>query len=176
MFDLFNNQQQMDDFSWVVAMFQGNGASIAIKRASEVPLRTYYPIKWNGRGEPVPLWRNYLFLEFCETISLEICRSTTKFLKIISHPDEEGVYHPVLVPKNAINENLAMVQQGLFDERTYNRRFYGKGSLVRVLEGNFINKKVRLEADIPPDLPRNKTISISLGSWNGRIEVYKLAL
>lgn len=175
MLDLFGTCQP-EDFYWVVAIFQGQGATEAIKRANDVPLRHYYPLRINRNGEFIPLWRNYLFLEFRESITLNLCRSTFKFLKLISSRDEYGVYKPVLVPKSAINENMKLLHQGKFNDIAYKRSFYGRGSLVRVIDGIFTDKKVRLEVDLTPDMPGNKAISISIGSWSGRIEIFKLAL
>lgn len=167
LFDSVNHH----DFSWIVAIFQGCGATEVIKRANEVPLRTYYPVRTNKNGDLVPLWRNYLFIEFQGLISVNICRSTYKFLKIISI---DGL--PVLVPRNAINAHLELLNQGKFNERSFSRRFYGRGALVRVLEGHFANKRVRLEADLEPNMPGNRLIPVSIGNWSGKIEVFKLAL
>jgi hypothetical protein len=176
MLDLFNHQQNVDTFHWIVAIFQGNGATDVIKRASDVPLRVYYPFRLNMNGEPVPLWRNYLFIEFQEILTLNICRSTTKFLKIISTHDDEGTLRPILVRKSAIDENLKLLHQGKFNDIVYKRRFYGRGSLVRVIDGVFADKRVRLESDITPNMPGNKAISVSIGNWSGKIEIFKLAL
>ena len=175
MLDLFNEYTQ-SDFRWIVAIFQKTGATEAIKKANEVRLRTYYPIRLNYNGEPTPLWRNYLFMEFKESLTLNVCRSSFSFLKIISVHDEEGILRPVLVPKNAIDENLRLLHQGRFNDIQYQRRFYGKGSLVRVIDGIFTDKKVRLETDLPSNVSGNKLVSISIGNWNGKIEIFKLAL
>jgi hypothetical protein len=176
MLNLFQGNQTIHDFNWIVATFQGCGASDVIQRANQIPLKTYYPLKMNIYGNLVPLWRNYLFLEFRECVTISICRSTYKFINIISSHDEEGNLKPVLVPKNSINENLSLVQQGVFDNKSYSRRFYGKGSLVNVIDGVFSNRKVRLEDDLDPWIPGNKEISVSIGGWNGKIEVHRLAL
>jgi hypothetical protein len=173
--DLFG-EMQSSDFHWVVAIFQGTGASEIIPRANEASLKTYYPFRFNVRGEPIPLWRNYLFVEFQESLTLSVCRSTFRFLKLISAHDEEGILHPVLVPKNAINENMKLVQQGKFNAIKFRRRFYGRGSLVKVVDGLFTDKRVKLEADLTPDMPGNKAVPISIGGWNGKIEIFKLAL
>ena len=175
MMDLFGDVIQ-SDFSWIVATFQGTGASEVIKRANDVPLMTYYPLKINENGVPTPLWRNYLFIEFRGMLTLQICRSTTKFLQVLSCHDEEGTLRPVLVRKSAIDKNLALVRQGTFNSRQFTRKFYGKGSLVRVIDGVFADKKVRLEADLTPDMPGNKAIPVSIGAWSGKIEVFKLSL
>lgn len=170
MLDLFSSVDQTD-FCWIVAIFQGCGASDVIKRANEIPLTTYYPLKIDRDGNLVPLWRNYLFIEHQWRISVDICRSTSKFIKFINNG---GL--PVLVPKNAINAHLELVSQGKFNAKTFSRRFYGRGALIRVLEGHFMNKKVRLEADLEPDMPKNRLIPVSIGNWKGQIEVFKLAL
>jgi hypothetical protein len=175
MLDLFSNTQSQN-FWWVVGVFRNDGATEVIKRANDIPLHTYYPIRINSRGEPVPLFKNYLFIQFVQPLTLQICHSTTKFLKLISSHDEEGILYPVLVPKDAIDENLNLVAQGKFNDRAYLRRFYGKGSLVRVIEGIFIDKKVRLDSDITPDMPWNKKVVIDINGYKGSIELWKLAL
>src|ERR1700722_7239065 len=82
-YDLFSGAP-VDAFRWVVAMFSQDGASQIIQRANAIPLATFYPIKWDRHGDPVPLWQNYLFLEFKEAVTIDLCRTTTKFVKIIS--------------------------------------------------------------------------------------------
>jgi hypothetical protein len=176
MLNLFQENPTIHDFDWIVATFYGCGATEVIQRANEVPLQTYYPLRTNIYGNIVPLWRNYLFVEFREYVTIPLCRSTFKFINVISTHDEEGFLHPVLVPKNAINENLNLVRSGVLDNKSYSRRFYGRGSLVKVIDGVFCNKKVRLEDDIDPNMPGNKAISVSIGGWNGKIEIYRLAL
>jgi hypothetical protein len=177
MLDLFTqNQQESYDFSWIVAVFAGLGASEVIKRANNVPLKTFYPFRIAYNGEPIPLWRNYLFVEFRERVTIDVCRSTSKFLKVLSIHDKEGILHPVLVRKDAIRENLELLQRGKFNDKVYLRRFYGYGSLVRVIEGTFIDKKVRLEQDVAPLTPGNRKINVSIGGWSGKIELYKLDL
>ena len=44
--DLFSEQTQ-NDFNWVVAVFANTGAAEAIRRANEIPLKTFYPIPFN---------------------------------------------------------------------------------------------------------------------------------
>jgi hypothetical protein len=175
--DLFGgNIGQIDDFHWIVAVFAGSGASDAIKVAHKIPLKTYFPVRFNGKNEPIPMWRNYLFIEFREQLTLQICRKTTKFLKILSFHDEEDVLRPILVRKNAINEHIEMMMQGKFNEKYLIRRFYGRGSIVRVIDGNFIDKRVRLEIDVEPNMPGSRKIPIDINGCKGKIELYKLAL
>ena len=83
-------------------------------------------------------------IEFREGVTKNLCRTTSHFLKVVSERDEDGLLHPVLVKREAVKQSMAMVMEGKFNERIIERRFYGKGSLVRVLEGTFIDKKVRL--------------------------------
>jgi hypothetical protein len=174
--DLFTNKPSVDDFQWMVALFSGYGATDVIRRANDVPLKTYFPIRFNGKGEPIPLWRNYLFIEFRDKLTLEICRSTSRFLKVLSIHDDEGVLKPILVRKDAINDHLEMLMRGHFNDRLYLRRFYGKGSFVRVIEGIFIDKRVRLEMDIEPGMPGNKKVLVDINGCRGSIELWKLAL
>jgi hypothetical protein len=173
--DLFATQTQ-NDFKWVVAVFANTGATEAIRKANDVPLKTFYPIRFNQKGLPVPLWRHYLFIEFRDTLTAQVCRSTKKFIKVITMRDEEGIEYPVMVRKNAINEHLGLLLSGRFNSRSTVRRYYGKGSIVRVLEGNFIDKKVRLETDVPPSMPGNKKVQIDIGGFKASIEIWKLAL
>ena len=175
MIDLFGQVQQ-DDFHWVVGMFTGNGATDAIRRANQVPLRTYYPIRFNGKGEPVPLWRNYLFIEYREDLTSSLCRATKKFIKVLSMRDDEGNQYPIRVRRNAIDMHMQLLMKGKFDDKTFLRRFYGRGSLVRVVEGTFIDKRVRLEIDVTPDLPGNSKIPININGFKGSIDLWKLAL
>jgi hypothetical protein len=165
-----------DPFRWCVAVFMADGASVTIRRANAVPLRTFYPIRFNGKGEPIPLWRNYLFLEWREQTTLEICRTTIHFIRIISARDKEGVSHPIFVRRNGIQESMAMVLEGRFNERVIERRFYGRGHIVRVIEGHFIDKKVKLEQGLLPEMPGNYKVKIDIGGIKGSIEIYKLAL
>jgi hypothetical protein len=165
-----------DKFRWIVAIFMADGASVTIRRANANDLKTYYPIKFKGNGEPVPLFINYLFLEWREDITLQICRATTKFIKVLSAHDEEGILRPILIRRNAVEENRAMVIAKGFNERTITRSFYGKGSLVRVIEGNFIDKRVRLEQDILLEMCGRTKVRVNIGGINATIELFKLAL
>lgn len=174
--DLFSQPNTMDNFRWVVGLFSGGGATDAIRRANDIPLRTFYPIRFDGRGQPVPLWRNYLFIEFREALTVQVCRSTKKFLRVITMRDNEGIEYPVMVRKNAIDEHLKMLIMGKFNDRMIMRRFYGKGSFVRVLEGTFIDKRVKLDMDVAPDMPGNKKVLIDINGFKGSIELWKLAL
>jgi hypothetical protein len=173
--DLFAPQAQ-NEFKWVVAVFANTGATEAIRKANEVPLKTFYPIRFNHKGLPVPLWRHYLFIEFRNSITAQVCRSTKKFIKVITMRDDEGIEYPVLVRKNAIDEHLGLLLSGKFNSRPTIRRFYGKGSIVRVLEGTFIDKKVQLESNITPNMPGNKKVQIDIGGFKASIEIWKLAL
>jgi hypothetical protein len=173
--DLFTTQSQ-ENFNWVVAVFANTGAVEAIRKANEVPLKTFYPVRFNGRGEPQPLWRNYLFIEHREILTSQICRSVNKFIRVLTMRDNEGIEYPVMVRKNAIDEHLKLLLSGKFNNKTYMRRHYGRGSIVRVVDGNFIDKKVRLEMDIPSDWPGNRKVLIDINGWKGQIELWKLAL
>lgn len=173
--DLFT-QQVSDNFHWVVGVFAGNGATEAIKVANYVPLRTYYPIRFNVKGEPVPMWRSYLFIEFHRRLTNEVCRSSNKFIKVLSMRDEDGVEYPVLVRKNAIDEHMALLLSGKFNERTIRRRFYGIGSIVKVIDGIFVDKKVKLLVDVAPDVPSHIKVAIEINGLRGSIELWKLAL
>ena len=56
----------------MVGVFRDDGASKVIIKANTIPLATYYPIRFNKQGEPTPLFRNYLFLEFQEYITINV--------------------------------------------------------------------------------------------------------
>jgi hypothetical protein len=165
-----------DDFHWVVAVFRAKGATEAIKRANDARLRTYYPFRRSRSGNFIPLWMNYLFIEFKHSITLNICRSTTNFIKILSIPDDNGINHPILVKRSAIYENQRLLQLGKFDSLDQKRRFYGQGSLVNIIYGDFIGRKVELLADIPTNVSANKKILVNMNGWKVSIEIFKLAL
>lgn len=165
-----------NQFRWIVAIFLADGAVDTIKRANANELKTYYPVKQNAKGEYTPLFRNYLFVEFREYVTLDICRATSKFLKVLSAHDEEGILRPILVRRNAVDENKAMVLAGRFNERINNRHFYGKGHIVQVIEGTFIDKKVKLEIDVLPEMKGSTKIKIDINGVKAVIELYKLAL
>lgn len=173
--DLFN-QQSTEDFHWVVAVFASTGAVEAIKKANEVPLKTFYPIRFNGRGEPMPLWRPYLFIEYREILTAHVCRSTRKFIKVLQMVDNDGRSYPIMVRKDAINEHMSLLLRGHFDDKIYKRRFYGRGSIVRIVEGNFIDKRVKLEMDVTPEMPGTKKVMININGFKGSIELWKLSL
>jgi hypothetical protein len=52
----------------------------------------------------------------------------------------------------------------------------GKGSLIAVKDGAMVERRVRLEADILPEMPGHYATAISIGPWRGTIEIFKLAL
>ena len=165
-----------DPFRWVVGVFSGNGAVEVIKRAYEKDLKTFYPIRRNLQGEYEPLWRAYLFVEWKETVTIDLCRTTSRFVKVISERDEDGLLTPVSVRKDAIADNMRMVMMGKFDDSQFKRRFHGRGSIVRVLEGNFADRKVRLEIDVPPDMNARTRAPVEINGIKCKIELFKLAL
>ena len=177
--DLFNGSAYKpidDSFRWMVSIFSSGGAAQVIQKANDVQLRTYYPLRINRKGELVPLWTNYLIIEFREYITIELCRSASKFIKVISAHDDEGILRPMLVRKNAIDENMRMITQGKFDDIQHKRRFYGRGSLVVVLDGAMLDRKIRLEEDITPNMIGSRKVAISIGDWKGKIEIFRLNL
>ena len=109
-------------------------------------------------------------------MTINLCRTTTQFIKVVSERDEEGLMHPVLVKREAVKQSMAMVLEGKFNERIIERRFYGRGSIVRVIEGNFIDKKVRLEMDVTPGMNGYTKIKVDLDGIKASIELFKLAL
>jgi hypothetical protein len=174
-YDLFGEAHQ-DTFHWVCAVFSADGAIQIIKRAKQSDLATYYPIRRNNDGNYVPMWRPYLFVEWQEGVSINLCRTTSKFIKIISARDDDGIMQPVLVRRDAVGESLRLVTMGKYDEKAYVRRFYGKGSIVLVREGNFIDKKVTLEIDVPPYMNGRTKVPVDINGFKAKVELYKLVL
>ena len=115
-------------------------------------------------------------IEFREGVTINLCRTTTQFIKIVSERDDDGLVTPVLVKREAVKQSMAMVMEGKFNERTIERRFYGRGSIVRVIDGTFIDKKVRLEENILPEWPGNRRVKVDLDGIKATIELFKLAL
>jgi hypothetical protein len=173
-----NGHAYLDDpFRWLISLFGQGGATLAIIKANKLGLSTYYPIRINANGDPTPLWRNYLMIEFRDFVTIDLCRNTPHFINIISARDPgDDLSRPVMVRRHAVQQNMEMVLAGHFDAVAHQRAFYGRGSLITVIEGALIERKVRLEADIPPDMPGHYAIAISIGSWRGTIELFKLAL
>jgi transcription antitermination factor NusG len=161
---------------WIVGVFSGNGAVQVIKRANERDIKTFYPIRRTFEGEYTPLWKSYLFIEFVESVTIDLCRTTGNFLRIISERDEDGLVRPVLVRKNGINESLELMTQGKFDDIQFKRQFRGRGSIIRVIEGTFIDMKVRLDEDVFPDMHGNHKVKVDLNGLKATVELFKLAL
>jgi hypothetical protein len=90
--------------------------------------------------------------------------------------NEEGEYEPVLVRKDAIYENMRLLRLGAFNDINYQRRYYGVGSLVNIISGDFSGRRVQLLGDIPIDMPGNKKVLVDINGWKASIEVFKLAL
>jgi hypothetical protein len=180
--DLFNGAShpsvisEIESFRWIVSVFSGNGAVEIIRRANSRDLVTFYPIRRNLRGEYAPLWRNYLFIQFVEGVTIELCRTTSNFINIISERDEDGILQPIKVRKDAINESLRLMTQGKFDTVAFRRRFYGKGSIAIVIDGVFIDKKVRLEEPVTPEMNGRTKVRVDMDGIKAKIEIYKLTL
>jgi hypothetical protein len=165
-----------DKFRWVVGVFRDDGASHTLVRAAANGLKVFYPVKTNIRGEYLPIFKNYLFIEYDEHKTLDVCRATSKFIRVISARDDEGIVRPIMVRRDHIKETMTTVLAGRFNALPTNRRFYGKGSLVVVLEGIMANKRVKLREDIKPEMPGNQRVSVEIGGIKGVIEIFKLAL
>jgi hypothetical protein len=165
-----------DPFRWVCAMFASDGAVQIIRRANAKDLKTFYPIRRKIQGEYAPMWRSYLFIEFREGVTINLCRTTTHLIKVVSERDKDGLVHPVLVRKDGIKESLRLVMMGKFDESQFKRQFHGKGSIVRVLEGVLIDRKVRLEIGVPPDMNARTRVPVDINGIKAKIELFRLAL
>jgi hypothetical protein len=164
------------EFRWICAVFSSDGAVQIIKRAKDHDLASFYPIRRNHQGEYVPMWRPYLFVQWKEGITINLCRTTAKFIKIISARGDDGIMQPVLVRRCGVAESLRLVTMGKFDEKAYERRFYGKGSIVLVREGNFLDKKVTLEIDVPPYMNGRTKVPVVINGIKAKVELYKLVL
>ena len=124
----------------------------------------------------MPLWRNYLLIEFREGVTIDLCRTTSNFIKVISERNEDGLLHPILVRREAVKQSMTMVLEGKFNERIIERRCYGKGSSVAVLHGVMATRKVRLEEDVTPQMRGSHRVRVDMDGVKGTIEVHKLAL
>ena len=82
----------------------------------------------------------------------------------------------MLVRRDAISESLRLMTQGKFDERVPARRFYGRGSMVHIIDGVLHDKLVRLEIDVLPNMSANTKVPISIDGLRAKIELHKLAL
>ena len=71
-----------DPFRYVCGVFSGDGAVQILQRANKSIFGNYFPIRFNGKGEPVPLWRNYLLIEFREGVTINLCRQQPSLLKL----------------------------------------------------------------------------------------------
>jgi hypothetical protein len=79
-------------FRWLISLFGHHGATRAIMKANKLGLSTYYPIRTNIKGDVVPLWRNYLMIEFRDFVTIDLCRNTPHFIKLISARDPNSDY------------------------------------------------------------------------------------
>jgi hypothetical protein len=181
--DLFNGAiyKPTDEFRWVVAKFnaKSNGAPQVMRRANKIPLMTFFPLRYNRKGEPVALWGGYLFIEWREGVTINLCKTTNHFICLISARDNDGIIRPILSRRNAIDETMHMLMSGRFDERPESlrrARHYRRGAVVIVLDGIMHDRKVRLEQDIPPDMKGTRKVCIDISGVKGQIEVSKLAL
>jgi hypothetical protein len=117
-----------------------------------------------------------LLIEFRESVTIDICRNSSGFIKIISERDEDGLLQPIKVRKEAIAESLRLMTQGKFDDVTFRRQFRGKGSIVRVIDGVFHDRKIKLEEDVMPDWRGNRKIKVDIDGIKAVIEIHKLSL
>lgn len=175
-YDLFGGPVD-DPFRWCVAIFVANGATQIIQRANAVPLATYYPIFINEAGEYVPVFRNYLFIEFKESSTYKLCHSSLNFVRMITAREvEKDIYKPILVRRDAIKESAELLRQGRFNELEVRRRFYGRGSRVLVKDGNFSGKLVTIQIDIKPSMGGKVSVPVDINGHRATIELFKLAL
>jgi hypothetical protein len=175
-YDLFNGRE-IDTFRWIVTLFSQGGATRAIIKANAINLATFFPIRFNKQGEPVPLWSNYLFMEFREFVTIDLCRNTPNFIKLISSRDPDSdIMQPIMVRRGAIAESLRLITQGKFNEQVFVRPFHGRGSIVLVTDGPFLDKQVRLEIDVPSNMNARIKVPVDINGIKATIELFKLAL
>jgi hypothetical protein len=116
-------------------------------------------------------------MEFIEFVTIDVCRNTPSFVKIISARDPDSdIVEPVMVRRGAIAESMRMLVAGKFNDVAVQRPFHGKGSLVMVTEGSFVSRKVRLEIDVTPQMRGGLKMPVSIDGVKAVIELHKLAL
>jgi hypothetical protein len=71
---------------------------------------------------------------------------------------------------------MNLIKAGAFDAVAHQRTFHGRGSLVRVIEGVFAQRRVRLDEDITQNMLGSQRIRVEIGGRKGTIELFKLAL
>jgi hypothetical protein len=173
--DLFSTSEpaQNTEINWILSVFYGNGAIEAIRKAIEYQLQIYYPHKINKNNQIIPIWRSYLFLEFIPKISVEVCRFSSKFVKVIT--DKDG--SPILIRQSMLNESLELLKSGWYNDISPQRKYYNGGATVRINSQDFWNGKfVRLLCDIQPSWSDDKMVPIEINGWKCLIELRKLAL
>jgi hypothetical protein len=83
---------------------------------------------------------------------------------------------PIMVRHNAIDGSLRMIKAGAFNDVAPQRRYYGAGSIVVILDGIMHERKVRLEEEVTPDMRGTHKVKIDINGVKGKIEIGKLAL
>jgi transcription antitermination factor NusG len=170
--DVFGEYQKYDKFFWSVGMFSGNGAKETIRYALEAHLEVFYPHRLNKSGNFVPLFGNYLFIEYILPTTVMICRQSSKFYGFISFDGQ-----PELVRRNSIDECLRLLKMGKYNHVFTHHSYIRKGTLVRILsEDNFNGKLVRLLCDVAPDMPNNKRVPVDFGNIKLMIEIGKIRI
>lgn len=170
--DLFGTYMKDDKFFWAVGVFTGNGALETIKYAIDARLETFFPHRLNKVGNFVPLWRNYLFIEYNNPATVDTCRLSSKFLGFIKFNGQ-----PELVYRDAIDECLKLLKLGKYNFAHFRRPHMEKGTTVRVMnDSNFNGKLVRILCNITPDMHEARKIPVELGNLKIMIEIRKLFL
>lgn len=168
--DLFGPYLDGEKFLWAVGVFNGNGANETIKYALDARLEIFFPYRMNKNGNFVPLWKNYLFIEYIPNITISICKKTSKFINFINFNGQ-----PELVYKNAIDECLKLLKLGKYNFIFPRRAYIEKGAIVRIMnDNNFNGKLVKLLCDVTPDMNDNKKVPVEIGNVKMLIEIGKL--
>lgn len=168
--DLFGTYNEKDKFLWAVGVFNGNGAHEIIKYALDARLETFFPHRLNKLGNFIPLWRNYLFIEYIPPMTAQVCRQSSKFLGFINFNGQ-----PELVYRNAIDECLKLLQLGKYNFTHLRRSHVSKGTYVRIMnDNNFQGKLVKILCDVTPEMHETKRIPVELGSMRMMLELRKL--
>jgi hypothetical protein len=173
--DIFGEYQRYDKFFWSVGIFAGNGANEAIKRAIDARLEVFYPYRLNKSGDFTPLWKNYLFIEWIDNLSVDVCNHCNKFIRFISFDDSNK---PFLVKYDSISECLEMMRMGKYNIGNPVRSFRNAGSkvMIRDQNSNFDRMRVLLLCDITPNMSSTRRVPVELNGWRVLIEINKLWL
>lgn len=161
------------EFQWIVGVFRPGGATEIIKRANDIPLKTYYPLRLTNDDKTEPLWSNYLFIEFLENISIQICKTTSRFIKILRHLDGD----PITVPDEVINKHQQLLQTGYYDYKKDPKIKFKEGrQMLCSFPNNIWSGKIILSDNIYIDDKDDKLINATCNSKQIKVPVSYLSI